>query len=766
MLKTVSPELSSFGKSAGLLRLQSRRCRAEIPAFLVVPLREWRLSRQHFLQQCHKELGDVLLAVRSDAVSEDQPGASQAGRFRSHLNVDAHRLEGAIDDVFLSMPGMPNDQVMVQHMVSAVVVSGVASTHRIHDGAPWYCIEISDGDSAAVTAGRSTGRLHAISREVVEHPEALQQISSGVRQALDLLREIEAIHHGLPLEIEFALGAVDGVSAEPTAYLLQVRPIVQSPWRHQPARVALPEMGFLSEPDSCPEIAGSQTVLSLMSDWNPAELLGAHPRPLAMSLFRHLISDGVWWQSRAELGYTSAPRSDVSLLHAWLGRPMVDVRRSANSLLPAGLAVDLRTRLVQHFIETLQSSPELHDKVEFEVYRTVRDLSRRSDLRTRWSDVLGVKAWGQWEDALGQLARGLTSTAMGSPFRQHWARICQLSMAPLGLLDWRARLQRSRQGSHSFAALARLAFIGEAQLRSAVQRGALAPDRALWMKASARQRFSGSELPGFADLGALLRPSSFDITQLPVPVSLRWDESASAVERGTFFLSQAEDRALRLLLREAELPLTASEWVEFVQKTASAREWAKHVFAADLSAALELMAAEVQGCELDRDAASWLDLEQLTKSAANPQQRRVLWMNWAQEARTLHAGQALQMVSPVLWHPAQRHVVDSFSTLPNFVGGSVTKGHLVIEPQADHPATELQHAIVLLRQADPGFDWLFNHQIAGLITVWGGANSHMAIRCAERGLSAAIGCGEHVLVKAHKARRATIDPAGGGLWLN
>ncbi|GAB4087774.1 hypothetical protein GCM10028785_04430 [Hydrogenophaga soli] len=234
----------------------------------------------------------------------------------------------------------------------------------------------------------------------------------------------------------------------------------------------------------------------------------------------------------------------------------------------------------------------------------------------------------------------------------------------------------------------------------------------------------------------------------------------------SFVLSREENRALTLLLRETELPLTASEWVEFVQATASAREWAKHVFTADLSVALELIAAEFQGIGLDREAASWLRLDQLVASPADPQQRRLLWNDWAQEAQTLHASEAMQVVSPVLWHPAQRHVVDSFNTLPNFVGWQMAKGHLVIEPQADHPATELRHAIVLLRQADPGFDWLFNHQIAGLITVWGGANSHMAIRCAERGLAAAIGCGEHVLVRAHKARQATIDPAGGGLWLN
>ena len=44
----------------------------------------------------------------------------------------------------------------------------------------------------------------------------------------------------------------------------------------------------------------------------------------------------------------------------------------------------------------------------------------------------------------------------------------------------------------------------------------------------------------------------------------------------------------------------------------------------------------------------------------------------------------------------------------------------------------------------PGFDWIFSQEIAGLITCYGGAASHMAIRCAEFGIPAAIGCGTKI----------------------
>ena len=50
--------------------------------------------------------------------------------------------------------------------------------------------------------------------------------------------------------------------------------------------------------------------------------------------------------------------------------------------------------------------------------------------------------------------------------------------------------------------------------------------------------------------------------------------------------------------------------------------------------------------------------------------------------------------------------------------------------------------IILIKNADPGYDYIFNYKIKGLITMYGGSNSHMAIRCLELNLPAAIGVGK------------------------
>ena len=58
--------------------------------------------------------------------------------------------------------------------------------------------------------------------------------------------------------------------------------------------------------------------------------------------------------------------------------------------------------------------------------------------------------------------------------------------------------------------------------------------------------------------------------------------------------------------------------------------------------------------------------------------------------------------------------------------------------------TKFDDLVILIDFADPGYDWIFTHNIKGLITKFGNPNSHMSIRCSELGVPAAIGCGERL----------------------
>ena len=69
----------------------------------------------------------------------------------------------------------------------------------------------------------------------------------------------------------------------------------------------------------------------------------------------------------------------------------------------------------------------------------------------------------------------------------------------------------------------------------------------------------------------------------------------------------------------------------------------------------------------------------------------------------------------------------------------------------------LSNKIIMLKNADPGYDWIFTRNPSGLITQYGGVASHMAIRCAELALPAAIGCGEILYEKLKSASKVMLD---------
>jgi phosphohistidine swiveling domain-containing protein len=76
---------------------------------------------------------------------------------------------------------------------------------------------------------------------------------------------------------------------------------------------------------------------------------------------------------------------------------------------------------------------------------------------------------------------------------------------------------------------------------------------------------------------------------------------------------------------------------------------------------------------------------------------------------------------------------------PNYITEKVVEAELAtIKSKKD----KITNKIVLIENADPGFDWIFSKNIKGLITKFGGVNSHMSIRCEELNIAAAIGVGE------------------------
>jgi glutamine kinase len=114
----------------------------------------------------------------------------------------------------------------------------------------------------------------------------------------------------------------------------------------------------------------------------------------------------------------------------------------------------------------------------------------------------------------------------------------------------------------------------------------------------------------------------------------------------------------------------------------------------------------------------------------------------------------------LLFDEAGVHVVPFQVSHPNFITDKKITASC-IRLSLEKPAPSLKGKVVLIENADPGFDWIFSQQISGLVTKYGGANSHMAIRCAEFGIPAAIGCGEQRFELFCRSDKLALDCAAG-----
>ena len=100
------------------------------------------------------------------------------------------------------------------------------------------------------------------------------------------------------------------------------------------------------------------------------------------------------------------------------------------------------------------------------------------------------------------------------------------------------------------------------------------------------------------------------------------------------------------------------------------------------------------------------------------------------------------VLPPILFSEDDLEVIRYYNSRPNFITQKIAEGKIVHVDGNLQDTSSVNGNIVLIENGDPGHDWIFTRNPIGLITKYGGVASHMAIRCAEFGLPAAIGCGE------------------------
>lgn len=749
-----------FGtKSETLERLEGRLKQAIVFPQVRFTVAEWRgAQRQSVIERIQKSSWfESPLIVRSSAKSEDVASGSQAGRYASVLDIVGQPdFEQAVDRVIESYgQAAPEEQVFVQQMVRKVRSAGVAFSFDPNTGSPYVVINYDErsGITSSVTSG-SAGDLRTF---YCFRNESFKQLKPPLSSVLALLYELEELIGVQNLDIEFA------VDDDGQIYLLQCRQLVypaDNILAKDDLKACLKRIEEksrqLNEPH--PYLLGTRTIFGVMPDWNPAEIIGTRPRPLALSLYQELITDSIWAYQRDNYGYRNV--RSFPLLVNFGGMPFIDVRVDFNSFVPADLAPGLGKRLVDYYIEQLAENPNSHDKIEFDVVYTcfTFDLPERikrlslagfsedecetitGSLCRLTNKIIGEKE-GLWQKDINKIRR----------LEAQQQKINDSGLDDLSKIYWLIE-DCKRYGTLPFAGLARAGFIAIQMLKSLVNVNIINQaeyDRFMSSLDTVSSRMSRDfrdlSRPKFLEKYGHLRPGTYDILSPRYDEEperyFDWSKQSGDVQEGgaEFSLSLNQFRKIEELLQKYHLEYSVLGFLDFLKAAIEGREFAKFVFTKSLSDALSLLKKLGKSLGYSAEDCSFIDIQCIKRLySASADAISVLAENIRSGKEEYEKTRHLRL-PPLIMKPEDVWNFEWPQSEPNYITQKTITGPVVF---STNDKSELKDSILFIQNADPGYDWIFCHGIKGFVTMYGGVNSHMAIRSGELGIPAVIGAGE------------------------
>ena len=742
---------------------------------LVFSISDWKNNKEELLKKIKDEFNSGKIAVRSSAVSEDTLDSSMAGYFDTVLDVDSNDAKGAenavkkvIESYRSKMSENSFNQVLVQKQSEDIAMGGVLFTRSLEKNSPYYVINYdTSGKTDTVTKGIENMTIK-ISKfaEAKNMPEEMQNL-------LPAVKEIEDIIPNIGLDIEFA------INSKKEIIIFQVRPLTTAS-RNEIGdeeiknRLELLKSEFEKFSKRKSHLAGDRAIAADMPDWNPAEIIGDNPNYLDYSLYDYLITDSAWHEARTSQGYFNVNPAKLVVLFG--NKPYVDARASFNSFTPASISKNLRENLVGFYLDKLEKNPELQDKVEFEVAYTCYDLS--FDERSKELEEAGFS-----KDEIRELKQSLISLTndlvinskesisedlsyikeMESNRGKAWESSKALENAAPGsvqvlLKNAEFLLDDCRKnGTVQFSRLARLGFIGKIILKSLVKSrvidnefydsfmnsvSTVAKEMSNDFKSLIAGKMANEE---FIKKYYHLRPGSYDITsprygsnpQLLRSMNMETDES----EGNKFESDKETEENISEALKQHGLKFDAKQFLEFIKSSLEARELSKFEFSKNLSDALEYIAMAGEEMGFTRQELALLGTDDLF-AKSNREELTKKWKETITERKKEREINNMLLLPPIIFSAKDFDVVKYYVPRPNYITSKKIEAELVNLKIFDKGSLpEIKNKIVLIENGDPGYDWIFTRNIAGLITKYGGVASHMSIRCAEFGIPAAIGCG-------------------------
>lgn len=742
------------------------------------------------------EFGAGKIVVRSSSSNEDGMNTSNAGHYESVLGVDPGNPEEvmrAIREVLESykcdLDDVTDEQVLIQTQVESISYSGVIFSRELKKNRPYYAITYDEDSTDAVTSGRG-GKTVYILRNA--HEDSLPEHWYALIRAM---RELEGVFPDYPIDVEFAVDKKNAVT------IFQVRPLAAS-IRAEKCSVSDEEI-FAAADRACQKyreigdlLGEKNTILSDMAFWNPAEMIGENPHPLDYSLYREIITSSAWNQGLSYIGYKEV---DGDLMYKLGNKPYISLRKSFLGLMPDDVDDRLEKKLLEYYNRKLIADPTAHDKIEFEIAFSEYDFATEDKLRELETQGFTREEIQDLSDSLFNL----TNNAICNFNRNRMKDLRALNglrvhrentrsnwlMAHndvITLLQYFVQLIESikHYGTPKFARQARLAFISKAISRSLVYRG-LFTDKdiddfmmSIYTVASEYDSDFQDLVDGritrvtFDEKYGHLRSGTYDITcdtYAHREFDLSKGSAVARKQRQT--IEQLKHTSLDMVkmldaLEDIGFYVELKEFVDFLRDSMEEREYFKFEFTKTLSLAIDILIDIGDKLGISKEDMAYLEVTDIQLAVSRPAgEIKENWLRIIEKNKKVFETDSMLIFPDVVYSPGQLGCIEVWEARPNFITSECVTGEVVLlenyENEDHEDIADVAGKIVVLPKADPGYDWIFAKGIKGFITKYGGVASHMAIRCAEFNIPAAIGCGDCIYSFVEKQICITLDCAKG-----
>lgn len=772
----------AFGtKAETLKRLENNLHTARVLPQVSFCVREWREQPEMIYHRITGQFGSAKLIIRSSAMDEDALSSSNAGRYDSICGAKGKQnIFEAVNKVIASYQTEDDrNQVLVQPVLSDIKVSGVAFTMEPSTLGNYYVINYDDitGSTSSVTSGNlRNGKL------VYEFKGGGKETYKNkvIEKICCCLRELEKVFESSRLDVEFALNKAEEM------YIFQVRPLCVE----EAVLTTGQQAGILSqisgrirrENQRKPFLYGDKTIYGVMPDWNPAEIIGIRPRPLALSLYKEIITDNIWAYQRDNYGYCNM--RSFPLLIDFFGLPYIDVRVSFNSFIPKHLKKELGEKLVNYYLDQLEQRPDYHDKIEFEIAFTCYTLDLPERIQCLREHGFSQEEVEEITDSLREMTKIIIDNEDGlwkkdyrkiEYLEKRYDEVCGSSMDRVSKIYWLLE-DCKRYGTLPFAGLARAGFIAVQLLKSLIAKGLITEEEYQWFMSDLntvssimkkdKKRLTREEF--FKKYGHL-RPGTYDICSkrydeakdIYFDWTNEWDYETEADEkeyREVFKLSLAQIGRLKEALKEHGMAMDVLDFFHFIRTAIEGREYAKFVFTKSLSEAIRLFGEIGKENNISIDDCAYSDIEIIRKMYASSMSCDKLLRKSIAEGKEKYRITKSLVLPALIFEPEDVYSFFVMDNQPNFITLKEAFGE-VCELDFQQEGYDIEDKIVMIQSADPGYDWIFSRKIKGFITKFGGANSHMAIRANELSIPAVIGVGEKLYERLKSAKIVEIDSA-------